>query len=110
MRWCVCAKSLQSCPTLCDPMGCSLPGSSAHGWQGPSFSRTAPGMCQAPSWELETLVLLRLCVKRDRQQWTRGRRQRSGNVEGQEAVFKGWSGRTSLRGCCVSKDLEGVRE
>ena len=28
--WCpqVCAKSLQLCPTLCDPMDCSLPGSS----------------------------------------------------------------------------------
>ena len=25
------AKSLQSCPTLCDPMDCSLPVSSAHG-------------------------------------------------------------------------------
>ena len=25
------AKSLQLCPTLCDPMGCSLPGSSIHG-------------------------------------------------------------------------------
>ena len=24
------AKSLQSCPTLCDPMDCSLPGSSVH--------------------------------------------------------------------------------
>ena len=28
---CMCAKSLQSCPTLCDPMDCSLPGSSVHG-------------------------------------------------------------------------------
>ena len=28
---CVCAKLLQSCPTLCDPMDCSLPGSSVHG-------------------------------------------------------------------------------
>ena len=32
---CVCSrmptKSLQSCPTLCDPMGCSLLGSSVHG-------------------------------------------------------------------------------
>ena len=28
---CVCANLLQSCPTLCDPMDCSLPGSSAHG-------------------------------------------------------------------------------
>ena len=27
----VCAKLLQSCPTLCDPMDCSLPGSSVHG-------------------------------------------------------------------------------
>ena len=25
------AKSLQSCPTLCDPMDCSLPGYSVHG-------------------------------------------------------------------------------
>ena len=25
------AKSLQWCPTLCDPMDCSLPGSSIHG-------------------------------------------------------------------------------
>ena len=25
------AKSLQSCPTLSDPMNCSLPGSSVHG-------------------------------------------------------------------------------
>ena len=25
------AKSLQSCPTLCDPMDCSLTGSSVHG-------------------------------------------------------------------------------
>ena len=28
---CVCAKSLQSYPTLCNPMDCSLPGSSVHG-------------------------------------------------------------------------------
>ena len=27
----LCAKSLQSCPTLCDPMNCSLSGSSVHG-------------------------------------------------------------------------------
>ena len=25
------AKSLQSCPALCNPMDCSLPGSSVHG-------------------------------------------------------------------------------
>ena len=28
---CVDAKLLQSCPTLCDPMDCRLPGSSVHG-------------------------------------------------------------------------------
>ena len=28
---CMGAKSLQSCPTLCDPMNCNLPGSSVHG-------------------------------------------------------------------------------
>ena len=28
---CVCAHSLQSCPTLCDPKVCSLPGFSVHG-------------------------------------------------------------------------------
>ena len=27
----MCAKSLQSCLTLCDPMDCSLTGSSVHG-------------------------------------------------------------------------------
>ena len=27
----VCAKSLPPCPTLCDPMDCSPPGSSVHG-------------------------------------------------------------------------------
>ena len=30
MCW-VCAKLLQSCPTPCDPMDCSSPGSSVHG-------------------------------------------------------------------------------
>ena len=28
---CMCAKLLQSCPTLCNPMDCSLPGSSVYG-------------------------------------------------------------------------------
>ena len=31
LRGCVRAQSLQSCPTLCDPMDCSLPGSSVNG-------------------------------------------------------------------------------
>ena len=28
---CVCAQWFQSCPTLCDPINCSLLGSSVHG-------------------------------------------------------------------------------
>ena len=47
LKRCVRAKSLHSCPTLCDPMDCSLPGSSVHGifqarlleWVAVSFSR-----------------------------------------------------------------------
>ena len=42
-----CAKSLQSCLILCDPLDCSLPGSSVHGilqartleWAAISYSR-----------------------------------------------------------------------
>ena len=30
LYFCMCAKSLQLCPTLCDPMDCSPPGSSIH--------------------------------------------------------------------------------
>ena len=29
-QYVLCAKSLQSCPTLCDPVDCSPPGSSVH--------------------------------------------------------------------------------
>ena len=45
----LCAKSLQSCLTLCDPMDCSLPVSSVYGilqarileWDAVSFSRVS---------------------------------------------------------------------
>ena len=30
MYMCMCAKWLQSCPTVCDPMDCSQPGSTVH--------------------------------------------------------------------------------
>ena len=33
------SEGAQSCPTLCDPMDCSLPGSSVHG-----FSGNSPGV------------------------------------------------------------------
>ena len=47
---CVCTKSLQSCLTLCDSMGCSLPGSSGRkeSWNGrpcpPPGDRLNPGI------------------------------------------------------------------
>ena len=31
LRECVCVLVTHSCPTLCNPMGCSPPGSSVHG-------------------------------------------------------------------------------
>ena len=51
----------QSCPTLCDPMDCSLPGSSVHGifqarvleWVTISFSR---GSSQPRDWTLVSRV------------------------------------------------------
>ena len=47
--WLWCAKSLQLCPTLCNPMDCSPPGSFVHGilqarileWVAISFSRAS---------------------------------------------------------------------
>ena len=49
---CVCVQSLQSCPTLCDPLDYSLPGSSVHGilqarileWVAMPFSRGFPNL------------------------------------------------------------------
>ena len=36
------AKSLQSCPTLCDPMDCSPPGSSVHGFSRQEYWSRVP--------------------------------------------------------------------
>ena len=63
---CVCAKLLQSCLTLCDPIDCSLPGSSAHGisqawileWVASSFSR---GSSQLRDW---TRISYSSCIGR----------------------------------------------
>ena len=53
----MCAKSLESCPTLCDPINCSPPNSSVHGilqarildWIG--FPCPPPGDLPYPSIE-----------------------------------------------------------
>ena len=53
----------QSCPTLCDPMDCSLPGSSVHGifqaiyWSGLPFP--SPGDLPNPGIEPGSLTLHR---------------------------------------------------
>ena len=47
----VCAKSLQLCPTLCDTMDCSLPGSSVHGiLQARILEWIAMLSARGPSW------------------------------------------------------------
>ena len=62
--FCVFAKSLQSCLTLCDPLDCSLPGSSVHGilqawtlewvampsFRGSSRPRDQPASLLSPAW------------------------------------------------------------
>ena len=58
---CVCAQSLQLCPTLCNPMDCSLPGSSVHGithgqehWSGLPFP--SPGDLPDPGIKLASFM------------------------------------------------------
>ena len=60
-RLCMRAQSLQSCPTLCDPVDCSPPGSSIHGilqarileWIAFSFSK---GSSQPGDWTLVSCI------------------------------------------------------
>ena len=48
---CTHAKSLQLCPTLCDPMDCSLPGSSVHGiLQARTLEWVVTSSCRGRSW------------------------------------------------------------
>ena len=58
---CMRAKSLQSCPTLCDPMDCSPPGSSVHRFSRQEycsgFSLPSPG-----NFLMQGLNLLLLCL------------------------------------------------
>ena len=41
VAWCMCAMRLQSCPPLCSPTDCSLPGSSVHDSPGNSLEWAA---------------------------------------------------------------------
>ena len=55
------AKSLQSCPTLCDPMDCSLPGFSVHGiLQARTLGWVAISFCNAWKWTVKVKSLSRV--------------------------------------------------
>ena len=56
--YCLCVKSLQSCLPLCNPMDCSLPGSSVHGLQAKILEWIAmpPGNLPNPGIEPTSLM------------------------------------------------------
>ena len=55
------AKSLQSCPTLCDPMDCSPPGSSIHGiFQARTLEWVAISFSNAWKWKVKGKSLSRV--------------------------------------------------
>ena len=55
------AKSLQSCPTLCDPMDCSLPGFSVSGiLQARTLEWVAISFSNAWKWKVESFSRVRL--------------------------------------------------
>ena len=60
------AKSLQSCPTLCDPMHCSQPDSSVHGiLQARILEWVAVPSCRGSSWPRDwTCVSYISCIGR----------------------------------------------
>ena len=63
---CTCAKSVQSCMTLCNSMDCSPPGSSVHGiLQARILERVAISFSRRPSWPRDrTLVSHVFCIGR----------------------------------------------
>ena len=55
------AKLLQSCPTLCDPMDCSLPGFSIHGiLQARTLEWVAISFSNAGKWKVKVKSLSRV--------------------------------------------------
>ena len=63
------AKSLQSCPTLCDPMDCSLPGFSVHGiLQARTLEWVAISFSNAWKWKVKVKSLSRVQLLATR--WT----------------------------------------
>ena len=76
MKCAVCAKSLQPCQTLHDPVNCSMPGSSIHGilqvrileWvampfsTGSSWPRTEPASLMSPALAGESFTTSAICL------------------------------------------------
>ena len=59
----VCVKSLQSCPTLRDPMDCSPPNSSAHGiLQARILEWVAISSCRGSSWPRDRTSVCYFCI------------------------------------------------
>ena len=59
--WPAAAKSLQLCPTLCDPMDCSLPGFSVHGiLQARTLESVAISFSNAWKWKVKVKSLSRV--------------------------------------------------
>ena len=56
------AKSLQSCPTLCDPIDCSLPSFSVHGiLQARTLEWVAISFSNAWKWKAKSVAILQIC-------------------------------------------------
>ena len=65
---CVCAKPLQSYPTLCDPMDCSPPDSSLHGiLQARKLECVAMHSSRDSSWPMDHICVSYICL-----QWQAG--------------------------------------
>ena len=87
MRACVCAKLLQLCLTLCDPMDCSPPGSSVHGMlQARILERVAMPSSWGSSW-LRDQTCLSLCLLHCRQVPYHYRHLRSPNWSHADSKF-----------------------
>ena len=72
--YCCCYLVTESCPTLCDPLDCSLPGSSVHGisqarilewlpYPSPEYVPEPGVKPVSPAWQTDSLLLiLTICL------------------------------------------------
>ena len=87
---CMHAKSLQSCPTLCNTMDCSLPGSSVHGiLQTKILERIVMPFSRGSSWpEDHTHISCGFCITvKILYHWVTGEAQNAGKVPKSSTLF-----------------------